>query len=1333
MSYPGSQQQFGLSDLQLLQQQLMCARLQELQKQQQIGQLGDGKSSSSLNNMSMYAKHNVGGQIPNLASGTPFNASNMVASNNVNWIHHNVSSSIQGLPRGSTYSHGEGLMMSPALQQPDISFYGTPVASGQSNLGHYSPMQEAPSSSVYMLSVNSNEKPTSQVPTVVDPFLGDKLSVPPSQGHSINRSFRLRQGLQDKGLVGQASGQMFNSGISSRHSPLVKQNTLSQEYNRTGGQPSVSRLLHEQTKQSDDFRGTTTLDPLEEKILFDTEESGWDTSFSKLAAIDAEEFVGASSDKEYMNAFSSIQSGSWSALMQSAVAEASSSDTGVQEELSGLSFQNTDSSIGKQMSNLVTNEQQHDTWTDSKLQSSSNILGDPPSSVDSMLINRPVSAGHLVNDWVVPNNKIFRDLSQGSRTSALSMPGMVKNDFEFIQQAVDSHKYMPLKDNTDQKDYKGMGYDLQSSSNPMAVDALYKRAAARYGNQNRYRGENSCDSFNSKVSQANAAQVDHACLNAEDSESSARSSHKSQNQALCISSPGASQQECFSHFKPTDAFLTKTDSMIMGKPNLSADAFSKGSPASDMSTSFDSQNTSEHNKSSQSRDHITMQTNITQTESQELDMPKISVSQGAAILDRFSFQSSVPKDSRLISLGNGQKGQTWWTPSSFGHSSSLQGASLSESCSSKSSIFGKTPNEISNLKNERNSLEDLFSGHLHVNKQLDEKHADKVSNTSDSMHRIFPKTSQQISLSGFSPTQDNYPLMNVSSFGPEYTASGALPVTQSAVIEGTCHQGVKPLNVWKDVPSQKDMIGLSSVIGLPLRTSAIGKDSHDERKVPKFEAVDLLKGHETAEKYLKISTNASAYAESSINQQGYVSSGLVQRSSSGTNLRSLPTYSHSQLLHNIGNIKQQEDIGVTDLNKVDYNSSALYNLDKQQQPLHRINELSKNIVGSRFDSCSSGNNIIPALLSGGSSSMMEMSSRSSPLQYIYPHKVPVFAQGYSNGNKILSDRMRHLQIVAQTEPAGYMQNEYMKSRQMLSPYDSAVHTSKKASEIVHLSGNISHFEGMDASRRCGNLSGLGNQMVTSEQSLPVLPPDAKVNLVPSRTKKRKTAMYDCLPWHKEVMKSCRVLPDISSAEQEWAEVTNRIVEKHVDEGGRNEEMQPSVRAKRRLILTTKFMQLVFRPPPPTVLSVDASTDYEIVAYSVTKLALADACSLANQRRSDCNMPRKIGNLNRNGRMADHLSDKATELFQRTKELETPIDRLSKGISVVDVLVECQELEKLCVINHFARYHRRVPDPGAADSVSSSTGVASIRPFLQRYVSAVPLPLKLPDGVQCVSL
>ena len=114
------------------------------------------------------------------------------------------------------------------------------------------------------------------------------------------------------------------------------------------------------------------------------------------------------------------------------------------------------------------------------------------------------------------------------RMTTLSMSGIIRNDNEFNQQAIDSHSFMSTQDITAQKDCKSMGYDL--GGKPMAVDMLYKRAAEIYGNQNRYRGENSCDSFNSKMSQAYVAHVGPASLNAEDSGSSARSSHKSHNQ-----------------------------------------------------------------------------------------------------------------------------------------------------------------------------------------------------------------------------------------------------------------------------------------------------------------------------------------------------------------------------------------------------------------------------------------------------------------------------------------------------------------------------------------------------------------------------------------------------------------------------------------------------------------------------------------------------------------------------------------------------------------------------------------------------------------------------------
>ncbi|KAH0969270.1 hypothetical protein GBA52_028892 [Prunus armeniaca] len=101
---------------------------------------------------------------------------------------------------------------------------------------------------------------------------------------------------------------------------------------------------------------------MEEKILFNTEDNFWDASMVKRSDIGAGGFGNALEQTGYSDAFPSLQSGSWSALMQSAVAEASSSDTGPQEEWSGLTFQNTDLSTGNQSSNILDSEKQQGSW-----------------------------------------------------------------------------------------------------------------------------------------------------------------------------------------------------------------------------------------------------------------------------------------------------------------------------------------------------------------------------------------------------------------------------------------------------------------------------------------------------------------------------------------------------------------------------------------------------------------------------------------------------------------------------------------------------------------------------------------------------------------------------------------------------------------------------------------------------------------------------------------------------------------------------------------------------------------------------------------------------------
>lgn len=61
---------------------------------------------------------------------------------------------------------------------------------------------------------------------------------------------------------------------------------------------------------------------------------------------------------------------------------------------------------------------------------------------------------------------------------------------------------------------------------------------------------------------------------------------------------------------------------------------------------------------------------------------------------------------------------------------------------------------------------------------------------------------------------------------------------------------------------------------------------------------------------------------------------------------------------------------------------------------------------------------------------------------------------------------------------------------------------------------------------------------------------------------------------------------------------------------------PRVRSKRRLIYTTQLTQQLFRPPPTRVMSLVASSDYEVVAYTAARAALGVACSSTSTDRSE---------------------------------------------------------------------------------------------------------------------
>ncbi|KMS96019.1 hypothetical protein BVRB_002780 [Beta vulgaris subsp. vulgaris] len=238
-----------------------------------------------------------------------------------------------------------------------------------------------------------------------------------------------------------------------------------------------------------------------------------------------------------------------------------------------------------------------------------------------------------------------------------------------------------------------------------------------------------------------------------------------------------------------------------------------------------------------------------------------------------------------------------------------------------------------------------------------------------------------------------------------------------------------------------------------------------------------------------------------------------------------------------------------------------------------------------------------------------------------------------------------------------------------------------------------------------------------------------------RPKKRKTATSDLLPWNKEIEQSIQRLQNMSSAEIDWAQSSGRLIEKVEDETDNNEDLLPMIRPKRRLLLTTQLMQQVFRPPSAAVLSLDASSNYEVIMYSLARSVLGDACNLISGVES--NVPagsKNLGKVKTSERIRDQYFSKVVEDFvTRANELDNDLLRLDKRASILDFRLDCQDLERFSVINRFARFHGRGQVDGAETSSSTDATTTVQKPCPQRYVSAHPMPRNVPERVQCLSL
>ncbi|PHT79597.1 hypothetical protein T459_17649 [Capsicum annuum] len=346
------------------------------------------------------------------------------------------------------------------------------------------------------------------------------------------------------------------------------------------------------------------------------------------------------------------------------------------------------------------------------------------------------------------------------------------------------------------------------------------------------------------------------------------------------------------------------------------------------------------------------------------------------------------------------------------------------------------------------------------------------------------------------------------------------------------------------------------------------------------------------------------------------------------------------------------------------------------------------------------------------------------------------SQSSAHGNNTNSVTLEQTRNNPQLETSWFDQCRTLKNGQMLHMYDAGRAAAMKTVEQPFTIGKSSSslhalntmLQIMPATSDRSTIGSVAPNSVPSSAAIeyfssPTLPEDVGRQHLILKPMKRKLVASEKTPWHKEVSVDSRSGQTISLAEREWARAANRLTEKIKESIDFNDEGPPRLKAKRRVVLTTQLMQQLLPSPPAAILSSEANSENECVAYSISRLALGDACNMVCCSNGDLNMPcddkdllpEKCVTSQRINK--DNYVKAVEELQERVRRLESDFSRLDKRASVLDVIVDGQDQEKFGVINQFAKFLGRGPYDGIP----------------QRYVKALPVPKDLPTETHCLSL
>ncbi|VAH88139.1 unnamed protein product [Triticum turgidum subsp. durum] len=346
----------GDGDFQMWQQQMMYKQLQEFQRQQNAQQIDHGaRMQPSFGQFQAPARAAPADQLPvitnempnneatayawpqNFASGDPRlpgNSQMVNTGSNTNWEQYGGAPAMGNFMNGSVFPNTQSQPMRPmglATQQMNQSFYQIPATSRGGSVNQYPQFLGIPADLQNAMTRASTHQPEK----VSRPFssLMDEPSPQEKGASSSMQNFRGKGGFLSNSLLqSQGDNNKAGSPVPVNH---LRHGFQLQDFHGRSNQLQAG-LQEKSTMQVAPASGGASLDPTEEKFLFgDDEDSNWG------ALLKGDNDHGNSLDNDnFGGTLPSLQSGSWSALMQETLQSSTSKDN-PKEEWSGLSLQKT--------------------------------------------------------------------------------------------------------------------------------------------------------------------------------------------------------------------------------------------------------------------------------------------------------------------------------------------------------------------------------------------------------------------------------------------------------------------------------------------------------------------------------------------------------------------------------------------------------------------------------------------------------------------------------------------------------------------------------------------------------------------------------------------------------------------------------------------------------------------------------------------------------------------------------------------------------------------------------------------------------------------------------